>query len=143
MPAAVSNVSSKCKRKLGPKDYGHSALNLACPTPQLKVKALAACPPFLPTSPHCRWGLAGSPTHCLCSLRIGSPHRWHLSGSCQSIWCLQLLTPGREVVWSSGRTRAPAPGRSSHSAPSWPSLRVCKTWKTGIARGPWPTVGAP
>ena len=83
------------------------------------------------------------PTHCLCSLRIGSPHRWHLSGSCQSIWCLQLLTPGREVVWSSCRTRALAPGRSSHSAPSWPSLRVCKTWKTGIARGPWPTVGAP
>ena len=61
MPAAVSNVSSKCKRKFGPKDYGHSAFNLACATPQLKVKALAAHPPFLPMSPTAAGGWPATP----------------------------------------------------------------------------------
>lgn len=134
MFAVTSSMSSECKRRRhGPENCVHPAFSLSNPPPQLKVK------PWLPallTSPDCCWGWAVSTTDCLCSLRIGSPHRWHLSGSCQSIWCLQLLTPGRKAVWSSWRSRAPAPGRGPHSAPSPPSLHFCKIWKMGIARGP-------
>lgn len=115
MPAAVSTYHPNVKGSLAPRTTD-TLLQPGPRHPQLKVKALAAHP-HSPMSPHCCWGLGRH----LTPLSLFPKNRF--PSQMASLWILprHLVSPTahsrREAVWSPCRTRAPAPGRSSHSAP--------------------------